>query len=419
MSLMTNVVNLFRPPQLHNPATEGHRTASWLELFYDLVYVATFVQLGNHLSDNVSWYGFMYYVLLFIPIWWSWMGTTFYVNRFDTDDVLERLLVFAQIFTVSIMAIFALNALDATSAQFALAYAANRFILLLLYLRAWYALPELRPFTTGYLRGFSLAAALWFISAFVPGELRYVLWVIGLAVDIITPFTLSKYQKQYPASPHHISERFALLTIIVYGEFFLKIVGGLAPKADDLVLSEALFNIPGLLIALSLWWLYFDNSAGATRWRPGGFAPWLYLHLPYQLAVTAMGVALYKILIPSSYETAPDAYRLMLCGVVALALVVYALIEVYDHRTDSVPSDALTFGVRVSGAIVVLAIGIFATGTTNALLLVLVSIPTIGQVLYDLARRLTMRQATHGDAHHDPHHDADHHGDAVPEATGD
>jgi low temperature requirement protein LtrA len=409
-----SVVNLFRPPRLHNPADEGHRTASWLELFYDLVYVATFVQLGNHLSDNVTLDGFVYFVLLFVPIWWSWVGTTFYINRFDTDDVLERVLVFGQIFTVAAMAIFAANALDVTSSGFALAYAANRFILLLLYVRAWNALPDIRPLTGGFIRGFGVAAALWFISAFLPEPIRYPLWIAGLLVDILTPFTLRRWQVKVLPSSHHMAERFALLTIIVYGEGFLKIIGGLAPKAEGLALNEILFDIPGLIIAISLWWLYFDNSAGATRWRQGGLTPWIYLHLPYQLAVTAMGVALYKVAVLSSYETLSDPYRLLLCFTVALALVAYALIEWFDHRDDSVPSDLLTFGVRIAAAVVVLGIGFFATGTSAALVFGLVSVPTIGLVLYDLFRRYRMEDIQ-SEAHHDAH---DVH-DTVPEATGD
>ncbi|NEP84851.1 MAG: low temperature requirement protein A [Okeania sp. SIO3B3] len=78
---------------------------TWLELLYDLVYVAMFIQLANWLSDNVTVAGFLRFVGLFTVIWWMWSGTTFYANRLIVDDVWHRLLVFIQIMPVAIMAI--------------------------------------------------------------------------------------------------------------------------------------------------------------------------------------------------------------------------------------------------------------------------------------------------------------------------
>ena len=51
---------LWQPPRLFQQAHSGHaeRKVTWLELFFDLVYVATFIQLGDLLSENVSLLGF-------------------------------------------------------------------------------------------------------------------------------------------------------------------------------------------------------------------------------------------------------------------------------------------------------------------------------------------------------------------------
>ncbi len=110
-------------PRLHVGEAEANRRATWLELFYDLVYVATVIQIGDRLSDDVSINGFLGVVALFIPVWWSWVGTTFYSNRFDSDDAVHRLLVFTKIFFVSLMAINVYDALGETAPQFALGYA--------------------------------------------------------------------------------------------------------------------------------------------------------------------------------------------------------------------------------------------------------------------------------------------------------
>ena len=144
-----------RAPHLN---TDMHRKVSWLELFYYLVYVATVVQLGNKLSEDVSVEGFLGFALLFVPIWWVWIGMTFYANRFACDDLVHHVLVFAQIFIVSALAIHVFDGLGETSAGFALAYAAARAILVILYLRAARYIEVARPLAIRYTMGFSIAA---------------------------------------------------------------------------------------------------------------------------------------------------------------------------------------------------------------------------------------------------------------------
>ena len=61
-----------QPPRLRiGEENEGeHRNATWLEHFYDLVYVVAVFQLAHNLSENVSLTGFLGFVVLFLPIWW-------------------------------------------------------------------------------------------------------------------------------------------------------------------------------------------------------------------------------------------------------------------------------------------------------------------------------------------------------------
>jgi len=383
---------LIDPPRIRD--AHERRTATWLELFYDLVYVATFVQLGNHLSDDVSLGGFAYFALLFVPIWWSWIGTTYYNNRFDSDDVEQRFFVFLQIFTVSLMAIFTYDALGETSAAFALAYAANRFVLMVMYLRAGAALPAARALSRRSAIGIGVAAALWVVSAFVPAPLRFILWGVALLIDVSWPFALAAEYARIPLHHHHLGERFALLTIIVFGEGFLKVIGGLGAglQAGEIALplSEVLFNMSGFLVAISLWWVYFENVADTHLRHEGrSIFTWTYMHLPYQLAIVALGVALYKVVIPASYYVIPDTYRWLFGGMVALSLVSLAVIEQMTEAKEGVYKDRLEFIVRIIGAVVALVITALSTGTSAALFAVLLTIPCVGQVLFDLWRRVS------------------------------
>ncbi|MEI1375203.1 MAG: low temperature requirement protein A [Nostoc sp.] len=100
------MANFLQPPRLRiGEDTEEERRATWLELFYDLVFVVAVSQLAHNLNEDISLSGLFGFVVLFIPVWWSWIGTTFYANRFDSDDVGHRLLIGIQMLTAAAMAI--------------------------------------------------------------------------------------------------------------------------------------------------------------------------------------------------------------------------------------------------------------------------------------------------------------------------
>ena len=68
------------------------RHASALELFFDLVLAVAIAALGELLARDTSLRGFLRYGALFVPVWWAWVGYTFYADRFETDGVGRRML---------------------------------------------------------------------------------------------------------------------------------------------------------------------------------------------------------------------------------------------------------------------------------------------------------------------------------------
>lgn len=95
----------FHKPHLHTPSAHTEHKVARLELFYDLIYVATIIQLGNALSHHVGLGGVLVFFALFVPLWYTWTGFTFYSNRFMVDDGLHRGRVFIQMFAVDAMAV--------------------------------------------------------------------------------------------------------------------------------------------------------------------------------------------------------------------------------------------------------------------------------------------------------------------------
>ena len=93
-----------RPVRLWSADPSQSRRASWLELFFDLIFVAAVAQVGVPLGVDYTLHGLVRYGLMFLLIWWAWLGHTMYSTRFDADDIVQRLLTLLQIFAAAAMA---------------------------------------------------------------------------------------------------------------------------------------------------------------------------------------------------------------------------------------------------------------------------------------------------------------------------
>src|ERR671931_1803877 len=94
----------FAPPRLRTAADEGERHASWLELFFDLVFVVAITELSQALVADHSAGGFLRFAALFVPVWVAWQGYMAYATRFDTDDLGFRLAYFGAMLAIAAIA---------------------------------------------------------------------------------------------------------------------------------------------------------------------------------------------------------------------------------------------------------------------------------------------------------------------------
>ncbi len=371
-----------RVPRLRTVEMEaGHRQASWLELFYDLVFVVAVSRLAHRLNEHHDAAGVWLFIALFLPLWWTWASYTFYADRYDTDDLGQRLLAVLQMVTIALMAA-SIGREDSLTA-FAVAFVLAKMVLLTMYWRAYRHVSVSRRLVRGYLRGFSLGGVFWVISIWVPGPAKYVLWAIGLAVDLYTPWRVREVQKKVPLSITHLPERFGLFTILVLGESFVGIVGALSHGNWEVGLTIG--GILAVIIASGMWWLYFDNQEGkvvrrhegqAKTWKP---TVWLYSHLPLVIAITSMGIGFELFL---SHE-APDAGRWLIGGGMAAALIAMALMAIATDRgrDDLDMKQAL---VRVGSAVVILLVTAIAAAWESSLFLLALLIVAAAQIAYDV-----------------------------------
>ena len=134
----------WQPPRPASNRPEERRI-TFLELFYDLVYVVIIAELSHALAGNISLAGIGSFVFLFIIVWWAWFNGAMYHDLHGNNDIRTRVFTFLQMFTVAAMAVFAHNAMGEGSTGFALAYAAFHLILTWLWWRTGVYDPKSSP----------------------------------------------------------------------------------------------------------------------------------------------------------------------------------------------------------------------------------------------------------------------------------
>jgi low temperature requirement protein LtrA len=277
-----------RPPQLRTLDDQGERHATWLELFFDLVFVISIAELVHALEDYRSLADFLGTAGLFVAVWWAWVGYTVYADRFDTDDLLHRALVLAGMLAVIAMALSVHDALHGGSAQFALTFVAVRGIVLVLNARARRHAAPARPLLNLFLSAFSTGAALWLVSVFVPEPARYVLWGVALVIELSAPWVGHRQIARAPIHASHLVERFGLFTLIVLGESVISVAQGAADV--DWTAATLAAAVAGFLVVAGLWWLYFDRlEEGAVRSVLRALV-WNYAHLPLLAGLVSVAV---------------------------------------------------------------------------------------------------------------------------------
>jgi low temperature requirement protein LtrA len=322
---------LWQPPARFEDRSSDRRV-TFLELFFDLVFVVVISQLAHRLAEHPSWEGVGWFVFLFYAVWSSWTNGTMYHDLHGTNDVSARVLTFGQMLAVAVMAAFIADVPGPGSAGFALGFAANTLLLVILWFRTGLHDPSHRAASVPYSLAYLVAAVLFGASALVETPTRYWLWVIGLALEVVgqvvafrrwTPPESQPGDAVIAVTPSLI-ERMGLFVIIVLGEVIVGAVEGMAEIAS-VVRGGIVIGLLGVLVAIGLWWIYFDLISS----RPpisGRTQLWLYLHLPFVIAIAAGGAGVLNT-VEHAGDAVPDDVRWLLVGSLAVAVASVAAIS--------------------------------------------------------------------------------------------
>ena len=349
---------MWRLPQHHLDHEGTHDHVHWVELFYDLIHVVIIFLLGNFLSDHLTMDGFWAFAGLFIAVWFAWADSSVFNSLYVSTDFKHRLIMSCQIVTAMVMAASIPHVLDKGWTFFALAYAANRLITAYLYYRTNKLGVEVTVLSRIVSRNFFGLAVVFGISAFLPKPFNFVVFGAGV-VSIQLLYMLPKIGvlecKRFLPRLGHMSERFALLLLIVVGEGFFKLVITLSEKGVYKVTPEVLFNFMfGGIAVFVQCWIYFDfvgngKPKSQAKWT---LVNWWLAHLFLMLSAVMMGVALAGEVKVGFWDPYPLKYGAI--GCIGLAAYLLCLLWIQGNIEERVAHKFATAKVRLFGVFLAL-----------------------------------------------------------------
>src|SRR5919197_1256413 len=108
---------------------EVGKRVTWAELFFDLVFVVAVTRVSGLLEHHLSWGGALRTLVVFVPIYWLWVGTSIQTNLQDATRPLLRIRIFGVALAGVFMALSVPEAYGHLGLLYALAYWLGRLVL--------------------------------------------------------------------------------------------------------------------------------------------------------------------------------------------------------------------------------------------------------------------------------------------------
>ncbi|MDQ0841039.1 low temperature requirement protein A [Streptomyces sp. V1I6] len=299
MSQSHSPAGAWHRPMVARLSSEAHRTATALELFFDLCFVVAVAQAAaafeHELAEGHVGHGVLGYALVFFAIWWAWMNFTWFASAYDTDDVPYRLLTLVQITGALVMAAGTAEALEHDDfTVITWGYVIMRLAMVTQWLRAAHSDPERRRCCLRYAVGILIVQIGWVARLALPDDDGGLATFVVLALAELAVPVWAETAANTTWHPHHIAERYGLFTIIVLGETITAATTAVRAALDtDAALGDiATLVVGGVLTVFALWWLYFAQNAPRRLTSLRTALLWGYGHYAVFASAAAVGAGL-------------------------------------------------------------------------------------------------------------------------------
>jgi len=379
---------------------ETHRTATPLELLFDLTFVIGFgiaaSEFAHQLAEDHVGMGLASFAFATFSICWAWINFSWFASAYDTDDWIYRLTTMLQMVGVIILAL-GLPAMYASMAEgrhvdnrvMVAGYVVMRIALVAQWLRAARQDPQRRTACLTYAAVVTVAQIGWI--AMIPVSTTVVttfVWAAMLiAFEMFGPWLAERRMGGTPWHAHHIAERYSLLTIIALGEGVVGTVASLSAvvSAQGWSVAAVLVAVAGTGLTFGMWWVYFivpqSQLLAARRELSFRFG---YLHLVVFGAIVGTGAGLHAAAYYVEHHSKLDAVGTVLSVAIPVAVYIVAVYLLYASLVRARDVFHLLL-VGLTTAVLVVAVILVGRGMSmaNALLIVMLA-PAVTVVGYEL-----------------------------------
>ncbi len=316
-----------------------HGKVSFVELFFDLVFVFAVTQLSHSLSEHFTFMGAAQTLLLMLAVWWVWIYTTWVTNWLDPERLPVRLALLGLMLLGLILSSSIPKAFESRGLAFAGAYVGMQVGRTLFFLWAVKGHHGMARNFQRILAWLAFAGVFWIAGGLTEDTARLALWTLALGLEYVSP-SLGFWvpglgcstTSDWNVEGGHMAERCGLFIIIALGESIL-VTGATFSGLPWTPGTVAAFAV-SFLGSLAMWWLYFDTSAEVGRRTisistdPGQLArlAYTYVHLFLVAGIIVAAVADEFVLAHPFGQAAPKTAVAVLGGA-ALYLIGDALFK--------------------------------------------------------------------------------------------
>lgn len=299
MSQSKPSINLLRPANPH-----GHHRVTFVELFFDLVFVFAITQISHTLLAHFSPLGILQTAILMFAVWWVWVFTSWITNWLDPERTPVRVMLFGLMIAGLLLSTSIPKAFESRGLSFALAFVVMQVGRSLFFLWAVPKSEQIHRKNLARIAAWlSVSGVFWIAGGLSDPHVRLWLWMVALAIEYAgpamrfrTPGLGASSIEDWAVEGGHMAERAGLFIIIALGESIV---------VTGATFAEAAWSAPvilsfltALLGSIAMWWIYFHIGAEAgseeiSKAQDSGRLARLaytYLHLPIVAGIVVSAV---------------------------------------------------------------------------------------------------------------------------------
>lgn len=368
-------------PKKFDPNFE-ERKISWLELFYDLVYVIAISRITHFLCTDLTLANFGWYCSLFALIFWGWINGSLYHDIHGNQGLRTRLMTLWQMIIISAFAVTIDHSHDGISHATTIVLMVMQVFITYLWWSVGLYDKEHRKYNLPYTVLFLSALALMWLGLYLPNEYRPLIMVTIIVLNYTPPFVSSRILRRnsldLPLSAS-MTERLGLFTIIVFGEVVLGVVNGVSKIASPDLTTIVIFML-SMSIVFTLWWLFFTLIS--NRNAKMGFVNATLLEILYVPTLIALGLIAAAFTLLFSTTDTGTVYTIT-CSALALFPACISIMMgmlVYPEEIRTIfPKVRISLFVT---AAIFACLGAFASGMTTIYFLLVVLIILTAEIAF-------------------------------------